>query len=88
MKSILLLIFVLCGLGPLLQGCASYTAFTGIVRTEGAIIADKEMDAAVFFLCKGSTIGAWVRRFGGNKQSADAWGVICADKSTAPSVLP
>lgn len=81
MKIIILLLV-------LLSGCAQYTAFTGIVRTEGAIIADKEMDAALFFLCKGATVGAWVRRFGDSKQSAEAWSVLCAIKSLAPPALP
>lgn len=82
MKMMMMVLLVL------LQGCASYTAFTGIVRTEGALVADKQMEATLFFLCKGVTVGAWVRRFGENKQSAEAWSVMCSNKSLAPPPLP
>ncbi len=81
MKSLLLSLI-------LLSGCASYNAVTGIVRTQGAAVADKEMDVSLFLLCKGVTIGAWMRRFGANQTSADAWGVICSDKSISPPVTP
>ena len=81
MKSILLSLL-------LLSGCAQYTAFTGIVRTEAALVADKEMDAAIFLLCRGVTIGAWVRRFGESQPSADAWGVLCSSKSNTPPITP
>ena len=81
MKSILLLMVFL-------SGCASYNAATGIVRTQGAAVADKEMDAAIFLLCRGVTIGAWVRRFGENQTSAEAWGVLCASKTLTPPVTP
>jgi hypothetical protein len=60
-----------------ISGCAQYGAITGAVRTTGAEIADKELDAAVYVLCRGITVGAWVRRFGNNEEAANAWKVLC-----------
>lgn len=81
MKTLMILIL-------LLPGCASYNAVTGIVRGQGAEVADKEMDASLFLLCKGITVGAWMRRFGDSQHLADAWGVLCSNKSIAPPVTP
>jgi hypothetical protein len=65
----------------LMSGCAQYGAVTGAIRTNGAEVADKEMEAAVYVLCKGVTVGAWVRRFGTNQASADAWKVLCVEQA-------
>lgn len=81
MKTMLLLLL-------LLSGCASYNGFAGLVQTQGADVADKQMDAAIFLICRGVTIGAWVRRFGESQTSAEAWGVLCASKTLTPPVVP
>jgi hypothetical protein len=64
-----------------LTGCAQYGAVTGAIRVNGAEVADKELDAAVYILCRGITVGAWVRRFGNNTEAAAAWKTICLDKA-------
>jgi hypothetical protein len=67
----------------LMSGCAQYGAVTGAIRTNGAEVADKEMDAAVYILCKGVTVGAWMRRFGSNDASANAWKTLCVEGAIA-----
>jgi hypothetical protein len=41
--------WLLCAV-TLLAGCAQYGAVTGAIRVNGAEIADKELDAAVYVL--------------------------------------
>jgi hypothetical protein len=68
-----------------LSGCAQYGALTGVINTQGANAADRQLDAAVFVLCRGITVGAWVRRFGNNEEASAAWKTLCADAtSTTP----
>ena len=58
-----------------LSGCAPMTA----LQNRGADASDNARAAAEFTLCKGITIGAWVREYGRTKSRADAWKTLCAD---------
>jgi len=64
----------------LLAGCSTTPAIHGSIDTAaeaGTKAADDSREAAEFVLCRGMSIGAWVRRYGQNKALADAWRVIC-----------
>ena len=62
----------------LLAGCAQVETAKSLVSVEGAKIADNVRDDAEFILCRGMTIGAWVRGYGASADKAAAWRTLCA----------
>lgn len=70
MKIRLALILILA-----LAGCA--TAVQNVER-EGAQVADGVREAAEFAICKGITVGAWVRAYASNPSKASAWRALCS----------
>ena len=54
----------------ILSGCA-------VVAEKGAAISDDVRESAEFALCKGITVGAWVRAYGNSAERAQAWRVLC-----------
>ncbi len=60
-----------------LVGCAEISAGKSAVATHGAIAADDVRDTAEWTLCKGITIGAWVRAYSASADKAKAWQALC-----------
>lgn len=61
-----------------LAGCAQFDAAKVVATNEGAKVADEARDGAEFMLCRGMTVGAWVRAYGASADKANAWKVLCA----------
>lgn len=73
MRHLFLALFLLA-----LPGCAQFDAAKGAAATEGAKVADEVMTTTEFMLCKGVTVGAWVRQYGASADKANAWRTLCA----------
>jgi hypothetical protein len=67
----------------LLSGCTSFNALQSQVATQGAAAADEVRETAEFSLCRGITVGAWLRAYGSSKERAEAWRVLCSPKVEA-----
>ena len=69
-----------------LAGCTQL----GIVRTaidvKGQETADRVLADAEFVMCRGVTVGAWVRKYGRDAALAEAWKTLCGSEllSTTP----
>ena len=59
-----------------LTGCAG---FQSLLQT-GAQANDAAALAAETTLCRGISVGAWVRAYGSDPERAKAWRVICDDQ--------
>ena len=61
-------------------GCAEL----GIVRTaidvRGQEVADRILADTEFVLCRGISVGAWVRRYGRDAALAEGWKTICGSE--------
>ena len=64
----------------LLTGCTQL----GIVRTaidvKGQEVADRILADTEFVMCRGISVGAWVRRYGRDEVLAQAWKTICGSE--------
>lgn len=40
-------------------------------------VSDKAVEEAEFVLCRGITIGAWMRAYGNDPNRAEAWAMLC-----------
>jgi hypothetical protein len=63
----------------LLSGCAGWQIFKSAVTEEGAIAADEALQVAIFQICRGSPVGAVLRRFNTN-ELRDAYETICKEE--------
>ncbi len=63
-------------LALVLTACASTEDMQNMAQ-EAAKVADKALEAAEWYMCKGSTVGAIQRRYGRTKAKADAWAALC-----------
>ena len=63
-----------------LAGCTQL----GIVRTaidvRGQEIADRILADTEFVMCRGISVGAWVRRYGRDQALAEAWKTLCGSE--------
>lgn len=71
MKTTLLVIALIS-----LAGCGT---LTNLVQ-QGAKINDAAAESAEVTICRGISIGAWVRVYGSDPEKAKAWRVLCDDK--------
>ncbi len=71
MKAILALVFALG-----LTGCAGFQS----IISGGAQINDAAALAAETTICRGISIGAWVRAYGSDQEKAKAWKTLCEDQ--------
>lgn len=70
-----------------LAGCTQFTVVKKAAREESAKVADEVLDSVKFMLCRGMTVGAWVRAYGSDPEKASAWRALCADgPKEAPAV--
>lgn len=67
---------ILAALLLLLNGCGTLTNLV----SAGAKINDGAADAAEVTICRGISIGAWVRAYGSDAEKAKAWKVLCEDQ--------
>lgn len=56
-----------------LSGCAS-------VAQVGANVADDARDSSEFMLCRGITVGSWMRGYGESPERAAAWRTLCSNQ--------
>ncbi len=59
-----------------LTGCSAL----GSLVQQGAKINDAAAESAEVTICRGISIGAWVRAYGSDPEKAKAWRVLCDDK--------
>lgn len=59
-----------------LSGCSS---LTNLVNA-GAKVNDAAAESAEVTLCRGISIGAWIRSYGIDPEKAKAWRTLCDDK--------
>ena len=59
-----------------LTGCSAL----GNLVTAGAKVNDAAAESAEVAICRGISIGAWVRAYGSDPEKATAWRVLCDDK--------
>ena len=56
----------------------------GIVRTaidvKGQEVADRILADTEFVMCRGISVGAWVRRYGRDQELAEAWKTLCGSE--------
>lgn len=72
-----------------LTGCAGFNAAQSFVADKGSVAADEIRDTAEFAICRGITVGAWVRAYGASPEKAQAWRVLCSQQVTeTPAMKP
>ena len=62
-----------------LSGCST---LTNLVNA-GAKVNDAAAESAEVTICRGISIGAWIRAYGNDPAKAKAWRVLCDDKLEA-----
>ena len=72
MKTILIAMLALA-----LSGCAGWNALQGVISTRGAAVSAEARQSAEFVLCRGMSIGEWVRAYGSAPEKARAWQTLC-----------
>jgi hypothetical protein len=60
----------------LLTGCSTLTN----IVSAGAQANDAAAQAAEVTICRGISIGAWVRNYGSDPEKAKAWRELCQDQ--------
>lgn len=64
-----------------LTGCSNTAQFIAgqrLIVDEAAKIADQNLAAATFSMCRAITVGAWIRAYGSDAAKAEAWRALCA----------
>lgn len=61
-----------------LSGCSGWNALQGMVASRGAAVSAEARQSAEFVLCKGMSVGEWVRAYGSSPAMAAAWKTLCA----------
>ena len=61
-----------------LAGCTGFNTLQSAVAERGGTVADEVRDTAEFALCRGITVGAWLRAYGDSADKAQAWRVLCS----------
>ena len=69
MRTLILILVVF------LSGCAGI----GPVVEAVASLEDQSRVQAELILCRGISIGAWIRAYGDNPEKAAAWRLLCQD---------
>jgi hypothetical protein len=71
----------------LLAGCAEWYAIKSAVSEEGATAADEALDVAIFQICRGSPVGAVLRRFKTDEER-QAYRVLCGTQLPLSQYVP
>lgn len=61
----------------LFTGCTQLDIVRTAVDVKGQQTADRILADTEFIMCRGISVGAWVRRYGRDQVLADAWKTIC-----------
>ena len=64
----------------LFVGCAQIDIARTAVDVRGQVVADRVLADAEFVLCRGITVGAWVRRYGRDAVLSEGWKTICGSE--------
>lgn len=64
-----------------ITGCAQMSVVRTAIDLKGAETADRLRDDSEFIMCRGITIGSWVRRYGRDPALASAWQVLCGSET-------
>ena len=75
MKSLLAALAALA-----LTACTGFNIAQGLIADKGSAVADEVRDTAEFALCRGITVGAWVRAYGASPDRAQAWRTLCSQQ--------
>lgn len=59
--------------------CVTGCAGVSVAVNKAAEVADDTRVAAEFTLCRGITVGAWVRAYGKDRAKAEAWQTLCSE---------
>ncbi len=81
MRAILLAILLL-----IITGCAELTVAKSAATDRVAAAADEALASSELVLCRGITVGAWIRRYGNNPSLAGAWQTLCGTPITQTPV--
>lgn len=73
----LLAVIALAMLAGCIPGCAMWNTTQGEIASKGAAAADEVRDSSEFMICRGITVGSWLRRYAQNPKQAEAWKVLC-----------
>jgi hypothetical protein len=73
LSALVLLVVIIC---MSLVGCAEWYAVRSAIEEEGATAADEALDVAIFQICRGSPVGAVLRRFKTDEER-QAYRVLC-----------
>ncbi|MES2564389.1 MAG: hypothetical protein V4637_16930 [Pseudomonadota bacterium] len=63
----------------MLSGCAGVPQLADRI----AEVSDSALESAELVMCRGITVGAWVRAYGSDPAKAAAWRVLCSQKVDA-----
>ena len=66
------------------------TACIGLntVADKGALLSDEVREGAEFALCRGITVGAWVRAYASSPERAQAWRTLCSQTLSETPAKP
>ncbi len=87
MKWFIPTMFIL-GFIIVLSGCASVDSAKQAIAVKGAEISDTALTDAVWWTCKGSSVGAVKRMYGQTAERADLYREFCKGSGTANVVAP
>ena len=63
-----------------LTGCTTLDIARTAIDIKGQQTADRVLADAEFVMCRGVTIGAWVRKYGRDAALAEAWKTLCGSE--------
>ena len=63
-----------------LTGCTQLSIVRTAIDVKGQEAADRILADTEFVMCRGISVGAWVRRFGRDPALAEAWKTICGSE--------
>lgn len=77
MRNLLLILCV-----GLLSSCASVEAGKKVVKEVGARAADSGLDASIYAICNGVTVGSVRRRYQRDEKGYAIWNAFCMNEMT------
>ena len=81
-------IFITTFVALTLTACAQIGIVRSAIDLKGAAAADQLLVDAEFVICRGVTVGSWVRRYGRDPALAGAWQILCGSEPLTNVPLP
>jgi hypothetical protein len=75
-------------LAAAMAGCAQMAAIETVAVDKVSQANDAARDAAHLVLCRGITVGSWVRAYGTQPELAAAWRTLCGTPITELPAVP